>query len=91
MLPDWLGGFWRFVLALVVALVPLAAGVRSAAALLLVFLPAVPGRVASVVCDLAHCFGLVLLGFLATPLLAFGVGIAFLRRFEESLPFPARM
>jgi len=56
-----------------------------------VFLPAVPGRVASVVCDLAHCFGLVLLGFLATPLLAFGVGIAFLRRFEESLPFPARM
>lgn len=92
MLPDWLGEFGRFVLALVVTIVVLVVLVFGPPLLyFFVFLPAVPGWVANVVCDLSPCFALGLAGFLATPLLAFGVGIAFLRRFEGALPFPGWM
>ena len=92
MLPDWVGEFGRFVLALVVTLVVLPLLVFVPPLLFFfVFLPALPGWVANVVCDLSPCFGLALLGFLATPLLAFGAGVAFLRRFEGSLPFPGWM
>jgi hypothetical protein len=92
MLSGWFWEFGRFVFALVVTLVVLPLLVFVPPLLyLFVFLPALPGWVANVVCDLSPCFSLALLGFLVTPLLAFGVGIAFLRRFEKALPFPGWM
>jgi len=92
MLPDWFGEFGRFVLALVVSLAVLVVLVFVPPLLyLFVILPALPDWVVKAVCDLSPCFVLGLAGFLATPLLAFGAVIAFLRRFEGSLPFPGWM
>jgi hypothetical protein len=89
MLPDWLEEFGRVVLAFVVALVVLVLLVFVPPVFyLFAFLPALPGWVVDGICDLSPCFVLSLLMFLATPLLAFGAGIAFLRRFEASLPVP---
>ena len=89
MLPDWFREFGAVVLALVGALV---------ISVLLVFLPpllyfyvilpALPGWVKNSVCAWSPCVAVSLLLFLMAPLLGFGVGIAFLRRFEEVLPFP---
>ena len=87
MLPDWLREFGAVVVALVVALVGSVLLVFGPPLLYLFVSLRLPDWVRNSVCAWSPCVAVFLLLLLLTPLLGFGAGIAFLRRFEGDLSF----